>query len=146
MAAHTVPVEDLRKVGRLAKALQDYPFRSAWPLLVLRYFHLPKALRGITEALSGARTAELTAEETQDLYESLLALHEELEDVLRRLRGRRACRLLAYRWLNRLEEQVEDLTDVLETLAWGFDPDLQQFMDEAISKLERRPISQCQSG
>lgn len=146
MAAHSMPLEDLQKVSRFARAIGDYPLQSAWPVVILRFYHLPTAIETLTRELSGTRTGSLTAAEARSLYDDLLPVYQGLQGALERFRRRRLCRIIARPWLKRLEDSAEDLADLLDTLAWGSDPELQQFMDAAISRLERRTLRQCQSG
>ena len=66
------------------------------------------------------------------------------------VRCHRSCRsghwrVLAWRWLRRLENELDELDDLLGTLVWGFDPDLQQFTDVAVSEVEKRRQTQCRS-
>ncbi len=145
MAASAVPLEDVRKAGRFVTAVRDYPHRSGVRARLLRWYYLPEAVETITLGLSGARTGELSREEAREFYEHLLVAHQALRELLDDVRARRHWRVLAWRWLRRLENELDELDDLLDTLAWGFDPDLQQFTDVTVSEVERRRQTQCRS-
>jgi len=143
MASCAIPIEDLHRVSRFARALEDPPTRSPRILAALGYCYLPKLLHEVTSALSGPITGELSEEEARALYEELVPVYMSLQAAPQRLRRHWPVRILGRRWLRWLEDETEELGDLLDTLAWGFDPDLREFAAKAVREIEERQQSKC---
>jgi hypothetical protein len=143
MASTTIPIrEKVRNDSYLTTSLNH---SSAVPPPLRKLLKLSlyiRLLRNINSSLSGEALGDLTREEASDLYELTHRVYVDLRQELERLSQRPWIeRKLISWWTKRVETEVENLGDIVETLAWGSDDHLRDFVQSAIDAIEHQHVT-----
>ncbi|MGE5569397.1 MAG: hypothetical protein ACM3S5_10215 [Rhodospirillales bacterium] len=140
MTAASIPVQDIASAGLFGSSLRCYPNRPSWLRRALELYFLPRTTRFINRALSGERTGSLSRAEAEHLYRAIEPLYRELVRLISGFGDRPVLeRLLFTWWIRRLEPETEKLGDILETLAWGCDQDLRDYIDHSLDSRKYGP-------
>ncbi len=96
----------------------------------------PWLMMRIARAFNYDVLSKMTREEAERSYRVLNVFREALLPLLAEApSGIR--RFLTGWWLNWLQRGLEEIEDVMETMAWGFDADLRGMVQAAVQELHR---------
>ena len=137
MASAVVPITKIRIDSTLSTTVSRSSALSSPVRKVLRWWLFPRVLQFVLTELWG-RLGQLTPEQAGELYGPLRQFHFEINEVLaRREHKSYLARLISAGWSDRVREQSDRLGDLVESLAWGSDPQLREYIDEAVDELVR---------
>lgn len=134
-SAIAISIHELRVNSTFGTSLSRSCILPYWARAVLKFWVLPRALKSITIALSGEALGRLTKQQAFDLYGPLNQFHIELCKVLEANQNTWYSFLISG-WLQELSTETEKLGDIVETLAWGSDDELQSLIDSAIGSIQ----------
>jgi hypothetical protein len=136
MASCCVPVTSIRDAGSFGASLNRAPVRSRW---FLRLYYFPKLLSLINQTLGGEALGRLTFDQASELYGPLSNFHQELVRFCDSFANKPfLVRLILGRWMRSVEQQVDRMGDIVETLAWATDESLRRVIDSAIHATEQQ--------
>lgn len=136
MASTTIPIRKLRIDSTLSTSFSRSLIFPSWFRKPLKLWLFPRVLREVNSALSGEAFGKLTGEQAWELYGPLRQLHVEICDVLKACSTGWFSHLILHWWIRSLTEEAEKLGDIVESLAWGADPELRKSIDSSVSKIE----------
>ena len=136
MASAVIPIHKIRVDSTLTTSVSR---SSALPRLVRRilvFWLFPHVLRFVVTALAD-RLGTLTTEEAGELYGPLNQLLLEVNKVLaKRPKWSRIERMMTVGWTKEVGTQADKLADIVESLAWGSEEGLREFIDDSLAELE----------
>lgn len=142
MAAVAIPIQKIQSAGQFGASLRSNPF---WNRRLLMFYHFPTILRFTNRSLAGDRLGRLTAEQANLLYDALQPLYVELVGVVESFSSHPwYIRFLLGWWQSKVAAETEELGDVLETLAWGSDPELRGCIESSLAAIQELSPQLCQ--
>jgi hypothetical protein len=137
MASATIPIKKIRVDSTLSTTASRSSALPSPVRRLLRWWLFPHVLRFVLRELSG-KLNELSPEQAEALYGPLCQFHYEILEVLaKRTRKSPIDRFLTARWAAQVGAQAARLGDLIESLAWGSDPDLREHIDNALADLQQ---------
>jgi len=137
-ASTTIPIRQIRVDSTLSTSLSR---TRAVPWLIRKAMILwlfPRVLHLTTGTLSAERLGQLSPEQARDLYGPLNQFYIELLELLSRIDKEPWIeRTVLKSWARRLAPDVERLGDIVESLAWGADAELSDFIHSEIEHIQR---------
>jgi hypothetical protein len=137
MVAFAIPIRRIEAASQFGASLHRYQMRPPLLRRLIMFWQFPKILKLINDTLSGEGAGKLTKEQATELYRAIEPLHRALENSILEFGKRSIFERVLFGWrVQRLETQTQVLGDILETLAWGCDPDLRGYIDRSVNSLD----------
>jgi hypothetical protein len=136
MGSIAIPIHKIRVDSTLSTTVSRSSLFPSPLRKILLLWLFPRVLNYVVRQLSG-RLGQLTSEQARELYGPLRQLHSEVEAVLeKRAKQPRIKRFITDGWADRVRLQSDRVGDIVESLAWGSDSELRNYIDEAVEELE----------
>jgi hypothetical protein len=136
MASVAIPIEQITAASQFGTSLRRSPIKPEWIRRALLFCLFPRILSFITENLSGTRLGAVSAEQAIEMYGPLEQLYKELLNLLSTRNRSFVTRVLLNGWFEAVAEQTDEIGEILETLAWGSDRELRDFIGSSIASID----------
>jgi hypothetical protein len=136
MATAAIPIQKIRVDSTLTTTVSRTSVLHPLIRITLLLWLVPRVLSYIVTQIAD-KLGKLTSEQAVDLYGPLFQLHLEVGVLLNgRPTWPALLRVLTVGWSDKVLAQSDKLGDIVESIAWGSDSELRDFINDSVSELE----------
>ena len=135
-ASTTIPIRQIRVDSTLGTTLSRTRTIPSLVRKALIIWLFPRVVHLATSTLDGERLGQLSMEQARDLHAPLNQFYIELRGLLSKIEGEPWIeRTMLKSWAKHLRPDVDRLEHIVESLAWGADAELHEFIQSQIEDI-----------